>query len=243
MTRPSLISAHQMIGNYFSKVSFDRKNWSNFENFSQSYNLDPPTLQTQIIKLAKTSKIIEGKDLQYLVLRNTCLTNAKLHSMQILSSPECTLCSYPSQNSKHRFFNCKFIQPVWEFLSNILQDTSIAHTFTLKCAIINVMNKPANHPLILLTNYTRLLIDRAHIGNTKIDPNTFLYKIMNLSDIFSKNDLKYCSIWNEIGYKCRVLLKPFNPQILPSWAGGKISPPPNKQIFVFFHFFNPSPLT
>ena len=136
--------------------------------------------------------------------------------MKILPTPECTLCLHPSQNSTHRFYDCKFIQPVWEFLSEILKDTSIAHTFTLKCAIVNVTNRPINHPLILLTNYTRLLIDKAHIGGIKIHPNTFLYKLMNLSDIFSKNDPKYCEKWQEIGYKCRLLLKPFNPQILPS---------------------------
>ena len=53
----------------------------------------------QISKLARTSKIPEAKDLQYKILRNTCITNNKLFKWKIIDSPMCSLCKYPSQNS------------------------------------------------------------------------------------------------------------------------------------------------
>ena len=190
--------------------------WVNFDKLVSTHNLDPDHLKIQIVKLANTSKLIEGKDLQYLVLRNSCLTNSKLYNMKILPTPECTLCLHPKQDSAHRFYSCQFIKPVWDFLSDISKDTTIAHNFTFSCAINNVMNEPKNHPLTLLTNYTRLIINRDHINNFKIHPNTFLHKIFNLSDIFCANDQKYQKIWAEIGEKCRQMLKPFNPQILQS---------------------------
>ena len=174
-TNPNIKGCRQF-SNLIYKATFDKKNWVNFDNLTNTHNLDPDLPQTQISKLAKTSKLIEGKDLQYLVLRNTCLTNSKLHSMKILPSPDCTLCLHPSQNSTHRFFHCKFVQTVWEFLCEITKDTSIAHTFTFACAIVNVTNRHKNHPLILLTNFMRLLIDKARINNIKIHPNTFSTK-------------------------------------------------------------------
>ena len=173
----------------------------------------PPDLQRQIIKLARTSRLVEAKDLQYLILRNTCLTNVKLHKMGILESPSCLLCSHPEQDSSHRFFHCEKIRPVWDFLTKITETTSINHKFSFKCAIINIENRPKNHPLVLLTNYTRLLIEKAQINGNLFHPNTFLYKIRNLANIF-----KFAGpnrrIWTEVSERCEELLSPFNPQII-----------------------------
>ena len=91
---------------------FDWNQWKNFENLAVTHNIDHDSLQAQIIKLANTSKLIEGKDLQYLMLRNTCITNSKLYKMNIVTSPECTLCLHPTQDSAHRYFSCPFILPV-----------------------------------------------------------------------------------------------------------------------------------
>ena len=168
----------------------------------------------QIIKLAKTSKIPEAKDLQYRVLRNTCITNNKLFKWNITESPMCSLCKHPTQNSNHQFYSCPRIKPVWEFLSEITKNTSIEHAYTETCSILNIFNVPKNHPLILLTNYTRKLIDSAHCNDIQIHPNTMLYKILNMSDIFSHNDTRFSSAWTEIKVKCKEMLKPFNPQIL-----------------------------
>ena len=186
--------------------------WSNFEKLSATHQIPPSNLERQIIKLAKTTKLVEAKDLQYLLLRNTCITNAKLHKMGILQSPGCTLCTHPSQNSTHRFYHCPHIKPVWDCLSDITKDTPIQHQFSFSCSIINVQDVPKNHPLILLTNYTRLIIDRAHINSLKIHPNTFLHKILNLAEIFSAN-YKHETAWANIAHNCKKMLKPFNPQI------------------------------
>ena len=132
----------------FSKLiaepKFDKNQWKNFENLAATHNLDHDSPISQIIKLTNTSKLIEGKDLQYLVLRNTCLTNSKLYSMNIVPTPECMLCLHPAQDSSHRFYFCPFIKPVWDFLSEITENTSISHTFSFSCAIINVKEASKN---------------------------------------------------------------------------------------------------
>ena len=212
LTSPNIKGCKQL-SKLISNDSFDDTAWSNFSKFSSTHNIPPPRLQTQITKLARTSRLIEAKDLQYLVLRNTCLTNQKLHKMHILDSPECQLCLHPQQDSTHRFFHCTHIQPVWNLLTEILKNTTSPHQFSLKCAILNVEGPPKNHPLILLTNYTRLLIEKAHLTYTKVHPNTFLYKILHLADIFKHTDRH--PLWDEIALSCKQLLSPYNPQILP----------------------------
>ena len=100
-------------------------------------------------------------------------------------------------------------------LSEINRGTTIAFTFTATCAIVNVRGVPKNHPLMLLADFTRLIINKAHFNNLKTHPNTFLYKILHMSDIFCANDAKYKDKWGEISERCRQLLTLFNPQIFP----------------------------
>ena len=192
--------------------TFEEGAWSNFQKFVATHEIPPTRLEKQIVKLARTSKLTEAKDLQFLVLRNTCLTNQKLHKMHILESPKCQLCPHPQQDSAHRFFFCSRIKPVWELLSEILQNTTNPHKFTFKCAILNIEGLTRNHPLTLITNYTRLLIDKAHQSGNSIHPNTFLYKILNLANIFDVTDKN--KMWAEISMSCKTLLSPFNPQLL-----------------------------
>ena len=211
-TNPNTQGCRQF-SEWIQKREFDQNQWKNFENLAVTHNIDHDSLQAQIIKLANTSKLIEGKDLQYLMLRNTCITNTKLYRMNILTSSECTLCLHPTQDSAHRYFSCPFILPVWELLGDLTEGTSTPHTFTFSCAIINVRGTSKNHPLVLLTNFTRLLINKAHINNNKIHPNTYLYKVLNLANIMHVNDPKFGQIWGEIGDNCKKKLKPYNPQI------------------------------
>ena len=132
--------------------------------------------------------------------------------MHILESPKCQLCPHPQQDSAHRFFFCSRIKPVWELLSEIMKNTTIPHEFTFKCAILNIEGLSKNHPLILITNYTRLLIEKAHQSGNNIHPNTFLYKILNLANIFEVTGKN--KTWTEISMSCKTLLSPFNPQLL-----------------------------
>ena len=87
---------------------------------------------------------------------------------------------------------------------------------------------PNNHPLVVLTNITRQIIDKAHTNSTNIHPNTTLHKIFNHANIFanfesqkeasgnaSQSSLKYSEIWSSIANSCQILLKPKNPQTLP----------------------------
>merc|ERR1711954_520635 len=91
--------------NTLSSHYFDTSCWAKFTQFTTDYALSPETLEKQIIKLSNTSRAIEAKDLQYKVLRNTCITNNKLHKMKILDSPKFTLCNHLTQNSMHRFYH------------------------------------------------------------------------------------------------------------------------------------------
>merc|ERR1711873_352449 len=90
----------------------------------------PEILEKQIIKLSNTSRAIEAKDLQYRVLRNTCITNNKLYHMKILDTPKCTLCNHPTQNSTHRFYHCPQARQTWQLLTHITTQTYKIHSHT-----------------------------------------------------------------------------------------------------------------
>ena len=107
---------------------------------------------------------------------------------------------------------CSQVRPVWNLMTEIMRNTTTPHEFSFKCAILNIEGLPKNHPLILLTNYTRLLIEKAHLSGINIHPNTFLYKILNLANIFGTTDRH--KMWEEISLSCKHLLSPFNPQLL-----------------------------
>ena len=148
--------------------------------------------------------------------------------MNIIDSPKCTLCNHPSQDSTHRFFHCPQAHLTWQLLTEITSNSLSPHTFTLTTAIINIPTLPKNHPLIVLTNITRQIIDKAHTNSTSIHPNTVLHKILNHSNIFTEYEAqrektgsarrsppKYSDIWSSIASSCHCLLKPKNPQTLP----------------------------
>ena len=169
ITNPSNKGCKELV-NILKLKKCNPRHWSNLDKCFNKYNIPPDQLENQIIKLAKTSKLIEAKNLQYRVLRNTCITNNKLFQWKILESQWCSLCNHPSQNSTHRFFSCPHIEPVWNLLSDITQQTAIEHVFFETCSTINVRNIPKNHPLTSLTNLTRLQIENAHCNEKKYNP-------------------------------------------------------------------------
>merc|ERR1711954_19430 len=102
------------------------------------------------------------------------------------------------------------------------------HDFSITTAILNILHLPRNHPLIILTNITRHIIDKAHSNSTTIHPNTLLHEILNHAEIFasfeaqkesvgnaSRSSLIISEIWSSIVDSCQNLLKPKNPQTLP----------------------------
>ena len=148
--------------------------------------------------------------------------------MQILDSPKCTLCNHHTQNSTHRFYHCPQALLGWQLLTCITSHSLYPHDFSITTAILNTPHLPKNHPLIVLTNITRQIIDKAHTNSTNIHPNTTLHKIFNHANIFasfesqkeasgnaSRSSLKYSEIWSSIANSCQILLKPKNPQTLP----------------------------
>merc|ERR1712112_727487 len=174
ITNPNLKGC-KLFFNALSNHSFESKHWAKFNQFQSDHELAPETLEKQIIKLSNTSRAIEAKDLQYRVLRNTCITNNKLYHMKILDTPKCTLCNHPTQDSTHRFYHCPQAQETWQLLTNITLQTPHPHYFSFTTAILNILHLPGNHPHIILTNITRQLIDKAHSNSIAIHPNTILH--------------------------------------------------------------------
>merc|ERR1711954_149039 len=148
--------------------------------------------------------------------------------MKILDSPKCTLCDHPTQNSTHRFYHCPQALLTWQLLSQITTHSLYPHDFSITTAILNITHLPKNHPLIVLTNITRQIIDKAHTNDTNIHSNTTLYKIFNHANVFanfesqneasgnaSRSALKYSESWSSIADSCQTLLKPKNSQTIP----------------------------
>merc|ERR1711954_139316 len=91
------------------------------------------------------------------------------------------------------------------------------------------------NPLIILTNITRHITDKAHSNSTTIHPNTILYKILSHAEIFAsfeaqkesvgnagRSSLKFSEIWSSIADSCRNLLKPKNPQTLATQTSATV---------------------
>merc|ERR1712115_449937 len=184
ITNPNLKGC-KLFFNALSDHSFESKHWAKFNQFQSDHEITPEILEKQIIKLSNTSRAIEAKDLQYRVLRNTCITNNKLFKMKIIDSPKCTLCNHPTQDSTHCFFQCPQALVTWQLLTEITSHSLYPHQFSKTTAILNIPNLPKNRPLIIPTNLTRQIIDKAHSNSTNIHPNTTLDKILNQSNIFS----------------------------------------------------------
>merc|ERR1711954_510364 len=76
ITNPNLKGC-KLFFNALSDHSFESKHWAKFNQFQADHEIAPEILEKQIIKLSNTPRAIEAKDLQYRVLRNTCITNNK----------------------------------------------------------------------------------------------------------------------------------------------------------------------
>ena len=101
------------LANTLFPKTFNPKHWGTLEKFCNDHQIPQNQIEKQIKKLARTSKIPEAKDLQYKILRNTCITNNKLFKWNVKDSPMCGLCRNPSQNSTHRFDSCPRILQYW----------------------------------------------------------------------------------------------------------------------------------
>merc|ERR1711954_447418 len=99
----------------------------------------------------------------------------------------------------------------WQLLTHITSQSLYPHDFSIMTAILNITHLPKNHPLIVLTNITRQIIDKAHTNSKNIHPNTTLYEIFNHANVFanikseneasgnaSRSALKYSEIWSSI---------------------------------------------
>ena len=174
--------------------------------------LEEEEIISQIKSLAQTSLLPECQDLQYSILRNTCINNEKLYHWKKVPTPACLLCNHQTQNSEHRFYDCPEICPVWDLTSKLLQSTGIFIFIDKQTALLNSLEQPKDSLLTTLINYTRKLIDNAHYCNIKMHPNTFLHKIANIVNIFKYNDTKNHHQWNTLELAAKHLLSPANPQ-------------------------------
>ena len=197
--------------NAINTSQFNHKDWKTINKFKNSYCLEEEEIIKQIKSLAQTSLLPECRDLQYSILRNTCITNEKLFHWKKVPTPACLLCNQNSQNSEHRFYDCPEIRPVWDLTSNLLQSTGIFIFIDKQTALLNSFDEHKNSFPTTIINYTRMLIDKAHFCNNKIHPNTFLHKLNNIANIFKHNDSKHNHQWNRLE---RTTIEPLNPLTL-----------------------------
>ena len=119
------------------------------------------------------------------------------------------------QQAVQHVFLCLQAVLTWQNLTKTTSDSPCPHQFILTTAFINVLDILNNHPLIILTNLTRKIIDKAHTNGKNMHPNTVLLKVYGYSSIFSHNNTKYSNIWSMLAANWSNLLKPNYPQTLP----------------------------
>ena len=83
-------------------------------------------------------------------------------------------------------------------------------------AILNFPEQPKSSFLTLITNYTRKLIENAHLNNKPPNPNTLLYNWATTANIMAANDKKSAQKWILFTKLCNSLINKSNPQTLPN---------------------------
>ena len=195
---------------------FDRKAWKTIDKFTQTYDIQTDEVISQITALNKTTLLIPAHDLQFTMLRNICITNEKLFLWNLIDSPKCNLCGHNIQNSTHRFYTCKEIKRVWDLLSEILGSMGHYTYIDEQIAILNFLEQPKNSFLTLIVNYTRKLINNAHLNNKHPNPNTLLHNWSTTASIMFNNTRTDRADWILFSQLCTSLIHKNNPQTLPT---------------------------
>ena len=88
--------------------------------------------------LYKITSFTKYRDFQYRLLLNKIPTNIDLHIWGYKNTDLCTFCNIVSESISHMFMECKYIQPLWKWLDEII----VIDNLTIKKLVTNQLEKP-----------------------------------------------------------------------------------------------------
>ena len=65
----------------------------------------------------------KSRAFQFKINHNIYYTNQKLQQVAIKESNKCTFCKGPEESLRHLFVDCKFVQPIWNELHNLMNES------------------------------------------------------------------------------------------------------------------------
>ena len=83
-------------------------------------------------------------------------------------------------------------------------------------AILNFLEQPKDSFLTLIVNYTRKIINNAHLNHKPPNPNTLLHNWSTMANIMSNNTRTDKTDWILFSQLCTSLKNENNPQFLPT---------------------------
>ena len=113
---------------------------------------------------------------QYRVLNFILFTNDKLFKMGLSDSDKCSFCGTYTEDLYHLFFNCSFVQAVWNVLTVWWFDLSGKYlTLSLKDIMVGLLQR--NNLLNYLIILGKLTIWECRKNNTSLIFRLFLHKV------------------------------------------------------------------
>merc|ERR1712126_367229 len=109
-----------------NKQYFDPTLWNAFSKHESNFGELTRNEKEEIAaNSAQGNVLMHAKDLQYLVLRNQFLNNSRLHIMKLIDSPNCKICVDTKDTNIHHFYECVMAKPIWDKVSDILNEIGI----------------------------------------------------------------------------------------------------------------------
>ena len=182
-----------------NKQYFDPTLWNAFFKHESNFGELTRNEKEEIAaNSAQGNVLMHAKDLQYLVLRNQFLNNSRLHIMKLIDSPNCKICVDTKDTNIHHFYECVMAKPIWDKVSDILNEIGIYIYIDAAASILN-LQVPANDIRRIVINFVRLEIRNAKLFEYILTECIIIKRLTTLASIFK--ELKFQnSIWANLFY-------------------------------------------
>ena len=134
---------------------------------------------------AQGNVLMHAKDLQYLVLRNQFLNNSRLYLMNLTESPNCKVCVDTKDTNIHHFYECAMAKPIWDNISDILNEIGIYIYIDAAATILN-LQVPPNDIRRIIINFVRLEIRNAKLFEYILTECMVIKRLTTLASIFKE---------------------------------------------------------
>ena len=118
--------------------------------------------------------------------------------MKLIDSPNCKICVNTKDTNIHHFYECAMAKPIWDKVSDILNEIGIYIYIDAATTILN-LQVPSNDIRRIVINFVRLEIRNAKLFEYILTECMIIKRFTTLASIFK--ELKFQnSIWANLFY-------------------------------------------